>query len=187
MSDDRRDPKFADNPLVFEIADRTGLYRETTTWMSKYHRRGRKYNLDKLSYAQFCKEYDPGRSRKKKRDSDESDQTENEEDAEHSEHKNIENPDDIAFNDRIFTGNDEEVYRLPNIIKLTNVCSGEPPYMKRRKTPSAIRFHKIKDKNSHECKFFCTIHFKMKMWSLKKLEKVIRFARICFFTQQTQS
>ena len=44
----------------------------------------------------------------------------------------------------------EARYKLPNFIKVTSVESGEVPYMKRKTISNAIRFHKIKEKNSHE-------------------------------------
>ena len=54
---------------------------------------------------------------------------------------------DIPFHDRIHTWNDHEIYRLPNLIKLTKVNPGEAPFLKRKKIRNAIRFRKIKDNN----------------------------------------
>ena len=56
VSSDPNDPKYIEDPLAYEIEGREGLYREAPTLMSKYERRGNENNLDKLSYAQFCKE-----------------------------------------------------------------------------------------------------------------------------------
>ena len=56
---DPNDPKYSEDPLAYEIEVREGLCKETPTLMSKYERRGTADNLDKISYAQFCKEYDP--------------------------------------------------------------------------------------------------------------------------------
>ena len=42
VSNDTMDPKFLDDPSVFEIHDRIGLYKESTTLLSKYERRGYK-------------------------------------------------------------------------------------------------------------------------------------------------
>lgn len=53
------------------------------------------------------------------------------------------------FHDRIHTGDGGEIYRLHPLIKLTEVNPGEPPYMKRKMISNSIRFHKIKDRDSH--------------------------------------
>ncbi len=67
VSSNLSDPKCVDDPAVFEIDDRIGLYKESTTLLSKYERRGAVDNLDKLCFAQFCKEYDPYRKTQKKK------------------------------------------------------------------------------------------------------------------------
>ena len=150
VSNDVHDPRFAENDSVFEIADRIGLYKESATLLYYYERRDIKDNVDKLCYAQFCKEYET--CRKKKPDSTEKlDATDDsEENEEEVEDRNDEEISDIPTKDRIWTGNPDEVYKLPNIIKLTNVNSDDATYMKRRSFPNAIRFHKIKDRSSHE-------------------------------------
>ena len=67
ISNDPDDTKYAEDPSVIVIERREGLYKETPTLLSKYERRGIVNNLEKLSYAQFCKEYDSYRKTKKKR------------------------------------------------------------------------------------------------------------------------
>ena len=64
---------------MYEIDGREGLYQEATTLLSKYERRGSVDNLEKLCYAQFCKEYDPYRKSKKKQSTEHSDRSESEE------------------------------------------------------------------------------------------------------------
>ena len=59
------DLKFADDPSVFEIDGRIGLYKESTTLLHKYERRGTVDKFDKPCYAKFCNEYDPNRKEKK--------------------------------------------------------------------------------------------------------------------------
>ena len=44
--------------------------------------------------------------------------------------------------------------KLPNFIKLENPYPGEPPYMRKRKKPAVLRFHKIKQSTSPEDHFF---------------------------------
>ena len=100
------DPKFADDPSVFEIDDRKGLYKESTTLLSKYERRGTAGNLDKLCYAQFCKEYDPHRKAEKKKSKGENDSSDSDEaDEAATEELTLEaNPDNVSFDDQIHTG-----------------------------------------------------------------------------------
>ena len=61
VSMDPEDPQFLEDPSVYQIEGRTGLYKETSTLLSKYEQRGKADNLDKLCFAQFCREYDPYR------------------------------------------------------------------------------------------------------------------------------
>ena len=160
VSDNPDDPRFSEDSTVFEIDDRRGLYKESATVLSKYERRGTTKNLHKLTYAQFCKEYGLYRKASKDRNQEEG-SSDSEDDpqqcSEDEEGNDKENSDEgegivenIPFHDRIHTANDEEIYRLPDLIKLTEVVSGEAPFMKRKTIPYAIRIHKPKDKNSHE-------------------------------------
>ena len=59
-------------------------------------------------------------------------------------------PIEIPCKDRIHVADDQNMYELPNLIELQDVLPGEPPYMKRKRIPNAIRIHKIKDRNCHE-------------------------------------
>ena len=97
-------------------------------------------NVDKLCYAQFCKEYDPYRKRSKnKTDKDyDGDDTEGERPDDDGDNSKRGKPDDdgddseggkpddedsrsiIKDCDRIHIPNDDSVYRLPNIIQLKN-------------------------------------------------------------------
>ena len=63
VSDNANDPRYAEDESVIEIADRKGLYREATTLLDYYQMRDPKNNVDKICYAQFCKEYDPYRKK----------------------------------------------------------------------------------------------------------------------------
>ena len=56
----------------------------------------------------------------------------------------------IPLEDRIHVVNDDEIYKLPDLITLENPMIGEPKYMKRKRIRNAIRFHENKDKNGHE-------------------------------------
>ena len=74
------DPRYTEDLTVYEIQGREGLYQEATTLLSKYERRGTIDNLDKLCYAQFCKEYDPYRiSTNKKHDEEDASSSSEEE------------------------------------------------------------------------------------------------------------
>ena len=67
ISDDTCNLNEIEDDTIYQIKGREGLYKETPTLLSKYERRGTKNNLDKLCYAQFCKEYDPYRKPKGKK------------------------------------------------------------------------------------------------------------------------
>ena len=77
---DTNDPKFSDDPSVFEINDRIGLYKESATLLSKYERRGTANHVDKMCYVQFCKEYDPHRKATKKKQNEDNESSDAEED-----------------------------------------------------------------------------------------------------------
>ena len=66
VSNDASEINELDDPSIYKIKDREGMYQEAATLLSKYERRGTKDNLDKLCYAQFCKEYDSCRKRSNK-------------------------------------------------------------------------------------------------------------------------
>lgn len=150
VSNDTHDPRFADNDSVFEITNRVGLYKESATLLYYYEHRDSKENADKLCYAQFSKEYEicrkkKGSSRKENVTSDDSEEEEYVDEC--STDKDVS---EILYKDRIWTGNYDEIYRLPNITKLIKIVLDENIFLKRRGFPNSIRFHKIKDKNSHE-------------------------------------
>ena len=157
VSDNINDPRYVDDPTIFEIDDRRGLYKESVTLLKKYQRRGVTDNLDKLSYAQFCQQYEPHRKASKPKNVADNLSSGSEEDHQENNTSHVyendaieENSEIVPFDDRIHTANDDEIYKLPDLIKLTEVCPGEAPYMKRRKMPNALRLHKARDKNSHE-------------------------------------
>ena len=53
--------------------------------------------------------------------------------------------------DRLHTPDDNEVFRLPKLIKLIDPKAGDATRMKRRtKLPNAISYYKSRDKASHE-------------------------------------
>ena len=149
---DKSDPQFEGDTTLVTIPGKEGLYKESITLLSKYQRRGTLHNLDKLCYAQFCKEYASFRKQKANTaaESDESAASEEEGDCVTNDQDTMEIPLDVPYDDRIHVAEDAEIYKLPDLIKLRDVQTGEPPYMKRKKTSNAIRIHKIKDKNSHE-------------------------------------
>lgn len=51
---------------------------------------------------------------------------------------------------RIYTPNDDEVFRLPKTIKIKDARPGDVTCFRRRRIKNAIRFHKGKEKDSHE-------------------------------------
>ena len=108
---------------------------------------------------QFCRDYDPYSGTKQKNSiTDESDADDMVEDDCEEEEELADNIDDnpqqlhgdLSINETINTADEDIVYPLPKMIKLLNVIPGEPPYMRRKGNPNAIRMHKVKDKASHE-------------------------------------
>ena len=157
VSDNPCDPAYEEDKAAFEISERVGLYKESTTLLSYYERRGEENQVDKMCYAQFCKEYDPYRKKDKNRNKDNIEPSDSEEDCEDVLNEDVEEElrdeedgiEEVKPKDRIHTSDDTAIYKLPNLIKLINIQRGEAPYMKRKRIPNAIRLHKIKD-NSHE-------------------------------------
>ena len=83
-----------------------------------------------------------------------------------------------TFNTQIYTGYDDEIYSPPKLIKLTTVNSGEARYMK-QKNSNSTRFHKIKDKNSHEWFYPQLLLYHSFQQESVDLKKAIKDKKIC--------
>lgn len=137
---------------LFPIKDREGLYYEKTNVVDKYLRRGEQ--LEEICLAQFVKMYDPVKSEGNTRNG-----IENEEEVENDEYnidqeqtKNLEHLQELYGSDAKFhcviqtDGTLGTV--LPSCTKLEKPLPNEPAFMKKRKSPKALRFYKPKqDRN----------------------------------------
>ena len=189
---------------LFPIKDREGLYYEKPNVIDKYIRRGEL--LENICLAQFVKMYDPvkseGKSCKEMKKDGESDSDENNmEDANGTE--NHENLEELYGNDAKFhclIKHDGTLGRmLPSHIKLLNPLPNEPPFMKKRNSPKALRFYKPKcdtnpgkyflqelllykkfDQKLYECwtsrEEYCTEYYYEEMENIRKVkEKVMEW------------
>ena len=144
-----------------DIIHRKGLYREATTLMYYYQMRSPENNINKLCYAQFCKEYDPYRKRSKNK-------TYKDDDSDDSEGGNrtmmvttrkegswvmmVTTQKEVnqmtLTEDQLlkivieFISNNDSVYRLPNIIKLKNTKPGDANFLIEGKCPVLSDFSK---------------------------------------------
>ena len=139
----------------FKVEGREGYFVEKYDIVSKFERCENKPNG--LSYCQFAKMYSPAWKDKECKDdnheTNDSDMSGNEE---------IDNFDkkESKFNyvmkcfghphENCKTRKTEE---LPQYLKLSTVFPGEPPFMKKRKFPAVLRFHKFK-LDTHPSEFF---------------------------------
>ena len=127
-------PQYAKYSTV-KISDREGEYIEKYDIVSKYQRRD---GLEKICAAQFVKMYEP--SWKKPTE------------------KNTEKP--LARNDRnkfhFVMTNQVDVHGeyLPQTVRIIDPFPDEPPFMKKRKTPLSLRFHKVNKNTDTKAYFF---------------------------------
>ena len=140
-------------PLI-ELDGHEGLwYQQQDVW-SKYLRRP--VELRSICFSQFAKMY-RGSSRSTSNDGD-NDEDEilgvnnNEIDAEE---ENL----DIRKFDYIMTFKKEDLHRfkLPEIIQLNQPVPGESSCMQKRRSPVALRFHKVKQNNDSEMYIFSEV------------------------------
>ena len=128
------DAQYSHLPKV-QIEGRDGNFIERYDILSKYERRE---GLDNLTAAQFAKMYESSwkKPTKSKR--------------EINEVKNETN----KFNYVMLKDKDIQGELLPETLKLTNPYPNEPPYMRRRRFPAALRFHKLNKSTEIEKYFF---------------------------------
>lgn len=140
---------------LFPIKDRDGLYYEKPNMIDKYLRRGDQ--LKEVCLAQFVKMYDPTRLMEKSSENENSeeeieedneDSNENEdtnESVDAQEMKNLLKKYKSDFKFHLVIQPDGNLgKKLPNHIKLVNPIDNEPPFMKKRNSPKALRFYKPK-------------------------------------------
>ena len=166
-----------------KITGRDGMYVEKYDIISKFERK--EDGDDDLSYSQFAKMYEPCWKNK------ENDKGFNENcsdsDDENLRSVAMENhfPESTKFDFTMRCRNDPSDpdhqlccqirgKKLRNFIKLKNPYPGEPPFMRKRKSPAVLRFHKFKsDKNPQEY-FFAEALLYKPFSSEEKLEQDIK-------------
>ena len=125
-------PQYAHMPKV-KIANRDGDFIEQYDIVSKYQRRE---GLDEICAAQFTKMYEPTWKGPKKEKSE-----------------TLERIKENKFHFVMTKDNNLQGEFLPNTIKLTSTFPNEPPFMRKRTFPAALRIHKF-NPNSDSRKYF---------------------------------
>ena len=119
------------------IDGRDGWFVEKYDVIDKYTRRDKTENdADEISVSQYLKMYVPTgkKPKKKKENSPEDENTDSE--------AELESDEENKFDFVMHSGTKRIL--LPQLIKLDNPYPGEPHYMKKRKFPAILRFHKFK-------------------------------------------
>ena len=127
-------------PLT-ELEGHEGLWYQQQDIWSKYLRRPD--SLKTISFAQFSKMY-RGSNKKSTEDED------LHEDLEENDLCDLEIPEESSKFHYIMTYDGNRMLKLPEIIALKKPCPGEAYIMQRRRSPAALRFHKIKERNDSE-------------------------------------
>ena len=142
------DKEYFDKEL-FPIQDREGLYYEKPNVIDKYIRRGSQ--LEVICLAQFVKMYDPVKSEVQSKK-----EMENEEESDdHGNESNTTEETEIPEHLEELYGRDGKFHylikpdgtlgkKLPAHTKLVDPLPNEPPFMKKRNSPKALRFYKPK-------------------------------------------
>ena len=129
------------------VEDREGLYMESSSILDKYIKRPA--SMHNMPLIQFAKRYTPMSASIKGEETQSEEETENIEETSESSNDNFENS--IEQN---FIINRDPAKRVPlrSVLKLEGkFYQNEPRFMKLRKTPLVIRFHKFKmDTDTHD-------------------------------------
>ena len=159
------------NKELFEVEGREGLYYEKPNTVEKYLRRSN--DVQDLCLAQFVKMYDSVKSLK---DSDHENEEELIDNTDENLPENNQSSDVEHYNyeeNVKLYGSEAKLHvlilpdgelgkPLPASIKLKDPIPNEPPFMKKRGTPKALRFYKAKnDPNAvrfylHELMLYCS-------------------------------
>ncbi len=135
----------------FKVKDKDGLYLEKPDLISKYERRKLvennedDYTLEHLCYSQFVKMYENAGWKTSMKDGmEEEDGADVNEEGNDIEEGELNEEDNFNF---VMIGVNEGEERparmeLPNILQLDDLHSGEPPTLRKRTFPRALRFFK---------------------------------------------
>ena len=156
--------QYANMPKI-QIENRSGDYVEKYDIVSKYERR---VGLERICAAQFAKMYEPSW----KGPSDKQHQ------------KTFEKNERNKFHFIMLEDENAEGEYLPDTVNLSNPYPNEPPYMKKRKRPLALRIHKFNEKADptkyffSECMLYTPFRDEEEIWEkmngdIRELEKRI--------------
>ena len=123
---------------LIKIKDRDGYWVEQNDMLSKYLRRPD--SLELISASQFSKMYTTAGLKLKKENSEFEDTNDE-----------IDSNEDISETklDYAVVGTSEQI-KLPTIIAIQNPSPSEPKWMRKRRTPAVLRYHKASKDNQYE-------------------------------------
>ena len=127
-------PEYSNIPTI-KIENREGNYIEKYDIVSKYQRRE---GLESICAAQFTKMYEPSWKGPSKKETQ----------------KILLRDNKNKFHFVMMHEDEVEGEYLPNIVRLLNPYPNEPPFMRKRKTPAALRFHKVNENKDPKRYFF---------------------------------
>ena len=145
--ENENNPAYSGSTMI-TVSGKEGKYVEKPNILEKYERRPE--TLKDLCFAQFCKMYAPARGKNKSKENEDSDSESDTKcnEATSTTPKSCQKCKNGCENCRILLPNGFGAL-LPEQFKIKDPKSGEPPMMKKRSYPAALRFHKKKEK-SHE-------------------------------------
>ena len=154
-----------------QIQGREGWYVEKYDVIDKYTRLDKDCKaVEELVVSQFLKMYEAAHKIKEKQEDDNE-----EEEEEEVEDGTVDELGDDKFN-FVMKASEGRGARLPDYIKLDNPYPGEPPFMRKRKRPAVLRFHKPKQSINPAEYFFSEALLYTPFRSEKELEKRVQEA-----------
>ena len=133
------------------IKDREGLWYQQQDMLSKFLRRSSRIEL--ICPVQFAKMFTTAGLKVNKKNNIEENDPENLDPAEKDEIGDELNNADYDANKRKFhfiISEGDEIVELPKLIEINDPFPGEPKWMRKRKGPAVIRYHKVKQDNDYE-------------------------------------
>ena len=153
----RQDPE---GDVGFKIADKNGLFLEKPDLISKYERRklvmseedrelfGEGEDGETLEQMTFCQWVKMYQAKKWKKEANLDGEVEEHDDEDHPEEGELAEEDDFNFLTATHSGAGRR--RLPQELTLSDLMTGEPKILNKRKFPRALRYYKRKlDHNPH--------------------------------------
>ena len=145
---------------LVKIKDREGLWYQQQDMLSKFLRRP--VEIELICPTQFGKMFTTSGvklSKKDKIDTEENNPDEDKlEEADQSTNENANIPDEVQINNytmdkkkfHFIMTETEEMVPLPKLIEISDPYPGEPKWMRKRRGPAVIRYHKVNADNQYE-------------------------------------